>query len=292
MGRIFVHVDVFAAAPYSGNSLAVFPDACGLDGNQMLRITQELRHFEAIFLEPTSKENVYRARVYDLFQELAFAGHPLIGAAAVLHRLTRAEVVRQWRIEMPARCVTVSTEMAGTQIRGGLAQGSAEFLGIVEDRESIAEALSLAPNNLIANLPLEVVSTGLKYLIVPVVAGALERARIVRDLTHTLRAHGAQFAVLLDEAAREQRHWNNDGVIEDVATGSAAGVVGAYRLRHGLTLSQQRFSLHQGRFTGRPSVLQVTPTRTASGGIEVEVSGLVSFVGHGELEVLPHEDKS
>jgi trans-2,3-dihydro-3-hydroxyanthranilate isomerase len=93
--------------------------------------------------------------------------------------------------------------------------------------------------------------------------------------------------VLLDEAAREQRHWNNDGVVEDVATGSAAGVIGAYRLRHGLTPSNQRFDLHQGRFRGRPSVLQVTPVRTELGGIEVQVSGLVSFVGQGELEVLP-----
>jgi len=183
--------------------------------------------------------------------------------------------------------VTVSTEMAGRQILAGLAQGSAEFLGVVEDRQPIAAALSLTPADLIADLPLEVVSTGLRYLVVPVVAGVLERARIVSDLTHTLQKHGAQFAVLLDEAAREQRHWNNDGVLEDVATGSAAGVIGAYRLRHGLTPSGQRFDLHQGRFMGRPSVLQVTPTRTESGGIEVQVSGLVSFVGQGELEVLP-----
>ena len=287
MARSFVHVDVFAAAPYSGNSLAVFPDARGLDADQMLRITQELRHFEAIFLEPTPKEDVYRARVFDLLQELPFAGHPLIGAAAVLHRRTGVEAVRHWRIELPAKTVAVSTERAGTQILGGLAQGSAEFLGVVEDRKPIAEALNLTPTDLIADLPLEVVSTGLRYLVVPVVAGVLERARIVSDLTRTLQMHGAQFAVLLDEAAREQRHWNNDGVMEDVATGSAAGVIGAYRLRHGLTPSGQRFDLHQGRFTGRPSVLQVTPTRTELGGIEVQVSGRVSFVGQGELEVLP-----
>lgn len=80
-----IHVDVFTRAPYRGNSLPVFPDARGLSGEEMLRIAQELRHFEAIFLEPTEAEDRVLVRVFDLFEELPFAGHPLIGAAATLH---------------------------------------------------------------------------------------------------------------------------------------------------------------------------------------------------------------
>ena len=68
-------VDVFSPIPYSGNSLPVFPDASGLSPGQMLHITQELRHFEAIFLESTDHMNTVRARVFDLFEELPFAGH-------------------------------------------------------------------------------------------------------------------------------------------------------------------------------------------------------------------------
>src|SRR6476469_7011486 len=66
----YVHVDVFAQRPFSGNSLPVFPNAQGLSGAQMQRITQELRHFESIFLEPTAEPNRVRARVFDLFEEL------------------------------------------------------------------------------------------------------------------------------------------------------------------------------------------------------------------------------
>jgi len=47
----YVHVDVFSSLPYSGNSLAVFPDARGLTAMQMLRITRELRHFETVFFD-------------------------------------------------------------------------------------------------------------------------------------------------------------------------------------------------------------------------------------------------
>ncbi|MGZ3585472.1 MAG: PhzF family phenazine biosynthesis protein, partial [Ktedonobacterales bacterium] len=85
MSLEYLHVDVFSHAPYSGNSLAVFPNASGLSRDQMLRITQELRHFESIFLEPADDSNTVRARIFDLFEELPFAGHPTIGAAAVLH---------------------------------------------------------------------------------------------------------------------------------------------------------------------------------------------------------------
>ena len=93
--------------------------------------------------------------------------------------------------------------------------------------------------------------------------------------------------MLFDEAGLEQRHWNNDGVIEDVATGSAAGVIGVYRLRHGLASSGASFVLRQGRFTSRPSELLVIPRTNKLGALEVDVGGWVSFVGRGELEAMP-----
>ncbi len=97
----------------------------------------------------------------------------------------------------------------------------------------------------------------------------------------------AQFAVLLDEVALEVRHWNNDGLMEDVATGSAAGTVGAYRLRYGLTRGGELFMLNQGRFTGRPSILRVQPEGTPEAVQMVKVGGDVVLLGRGVLEVLP-----
>ena len=111
-------------------------------------------------------------------------------------------------------------------------------------------------HDLAADLPMEVVSTGLRYLIVPVRPGALARARITQDITGLLHGANAQFAVLLDESAVEVRHWNNDGIIEDVATGSAAGTIGAYRLRHGMVCGGDTFIL-------QPGPIHRPPKRTA-----------------------------
>jgi hypothetical protein len=85
MNLEYIHMDVFSRTAYSGNSVPVFLNASGLTSSQMLTLTQELRHFEAIFLEPTMASNTVRTRVFDLFEELPFAGHPIIGAAAALH---------------------------------------------------------------------------------------------------------------------------------------------------------------------------------------------------------------
>jgi predicted PhzF superfamily epimerase YddE/YHI9 len=99
----YSHVNVFSPCPYGGNSLPVCLDSEGLSADQMLRITKELRHFEAIFLERTNHPNTVRARVFDLFEELPFAGHPIIGAAAVLHESSGRAEHRDWRVKLSSR---------------------------------------------------------------------------------------------------------------------------------------------------------------------------------------------
>ena len=287
MNLAYIHVDVFSQSPFGGNSLPVFPDARDLSAEQMLRITQEMRHFEAIFLEQTGQPRTVRARIFDLFDELPFAGHPIIGAAAVLHKRTGADGAQSWRFQLPGKTVEITTEATAAGYSGLLDQGAPQFLGATVDRRAIAAAFNLAPHDLAPDLPMEVVSTGLRYLIVPVRPGVLVRARISRDITELLRGANAEFAVLLDESAVEVRHWNNDGVIEDVATGSAAGTIGAYRLRHGLARGGDTFILNQGQFTGRPSKLRVLPEGTADRVETVKVGGDVAFVGHGIFEALP-----
>ncbi len=284
----YVHVDVFSPRPYGGNSLAVFPDARGITGDQMLRITQELRHFEAIFLEPARADGAVPARVFDLEEELPFAGHPIIGAAGVLHRAAKETGTVIHRFALGDRIVSVETAASGElTVRGTLDQGRPAFGVEAKNRDEIAAVLSLVQDDLDAALPLAVVSTGLRYLVVPVRPDVLPRTRITTDLGPLLAAHEADYAVLLDEVALEVRHWVNDGTLEDVATGSAAGCIGAYRLRQGRAVPGRTFMLSQGRFAGRPSALEVTPHGTPDDVTRIEVGGDVAFVGIGTLERLP-----
>ena len=97
----FQLVDVFTSTAYRGNSLTVFPDAGGLSAGQMAQITNELRQFESIFLNPAGPQHHWHARIFDLFEELDFAGHPVLGAACVLHDQHAADEVRgRWTLEL------------------------------------------------------------------------------------------------------------------------------------------------------------------------------------------------
>nr|WP_157527036.1 PhzF family phenazine biosynthesis protein [Kibdelosporangium sp. MJ126-NF4] len=273
------HVDVFTPQPYRGNSLAVFPDATGLDSGQMAEITGELRHFESIFL---TRDGGWQARVFDLVEELPFAGHPVIGAACVLHALHDQAPTAEWTIRLRARTVQVATRQRGEGwFSAMLDQGAPEFLG--ERSGDFASWFGLGDDHLDATLPPEVVSTGLRYLLLPVAPGALEHARIsVPDLADRLGELGADFAYLLEATGMEGRHWNNDGVVEDVATGSAAGCVAAYLRRHGRLADGQTSTLHQGRFLRRPSHITIRAT-----GDSIEVGGDVVLLGTGTLNRLP-----
>lgn len=288
MSLQYRHVDVFAGKAFTGNTLAVFPDSSGLSAGQMLTITQELRHFETIFLSGADGTHDVTARVFDLFEELDFAGHPVLGAAAVLHERDGAAGPQHWTFRLAGRTVEVTTLRTATGYHAELDQGAPEFLATVptEDRAEVAAALNL-PGRALADLPLRVVSAGLRYLIVPVVAGLAE-AEIVRSgFAELVGRYGAQFAYVLDVEALEGRHWNNDGVQEDVATGSAAGCVGAYLARHRIVPVEEEFVLRQGRFTGRPSRLTVLPQGDPDALHNIRVGGDVAMVARGILDTLP-----
>ncbi|MFJ9968862.1 PhzF family phenazine biosynthesis protein [Streptomyces avermitilis] len=288
MSATYRHVDVFASAPFTGNSLAVFTESGSFSCEQMLAITQELRHFESIFITPTEAPDTFQARVFDLFEELDFAGHPILGAAAVLHEQSGSTEPHRWTFQLPRKTAEVTTAPSSGGYSAVLDQGRPHFLGEVpaEASREIAEALSLPPEAL-ADLPLEVVSTGLKYLIVPVVEH-LSAAGIIRaDFAELIGRFGAQFAYLVDIEALEGRHWNNDGILEDVATGSAAGCVGAYLAKHRVVPAEDEFVLKQGRFMGRPSVIRVTPQGQPSDLVNIQVGGEIAMVATGNLDRLP-----
>lgn len=92
---------------------------------------------------------------------------------------------------------------------------------------------------------------------------------------------GALTPETMQRITREGRTWDNDGRVEDIATGSAAGPVGAYLVRHGLEAPSTEIALHQGRFLGRPSQMRVW-VDAANGDIAaVRVTGDVRMVACG-----------
>ena len=284
---VYWQLDVFAERPLAGNGVAVFPDASQLTPAAMQALTRELRQFESIFLLPGSDPRVQGARIFTLEEELPFAGHPILGAAALLHHLQDQTMEAEWVLQLAAKSVRLLTRRQERGFYAQMDQGVAEFAAQLDPIQAqvIAEAFGLSGAQLDRRYPASVVSTGLPYLILPITAQGLAQAKQQRTLDAELASHGAAFVFLLDVDNREGRTWDPCGVIEDIATGSAAGPVAAFLVEHGLHRRGEPFSLNQGRFLGRPSRLDVCQ---GSDG-RVNVGGNVQLVACAKLLVDPRD---
>jgi trans-2,3-dihydro-3-hydroxyanthranilate isomerase len=268
-------LDVFAQRPLSGNGLSAFADARGLSTAAMQALTIELRQFESIFLLPGASAQEFHARIFTMEEELPFAGHPIIGAAALLHHLHCQAEQAQWTLQLTSKSVQINSRRAAQGFYAEMDQGQAEFGQQLSPAVAaeFAAAFSLHSAELDSRYPAQVVSTGLPYVLLPVTAAGLAKAKQCRLLDVELLNCGAAFVYLLDVDALEGRTWDPAGQVEDIATGSAAGPVAAYLVSHGVRGSGQAFSLNQGRFLQRPSRLDVC----------VGVDGRVSVGGHVQL---------
>jgi trans-2,3-dihydro-3-hydroxyanthranilate isomerase len=251
----------------------------------MQALTIELRQFESIFLLPGATAEEYRARIFTMEEELPFAGHPIIGAAALLHHLHQPAEHAQWTLHLPNKTVQLNSRRQGQGFYAEMDQGLAEFGQQLSSQAAgeFAAAFSLNNRDLDPRYPATVVSTGLPYVLLPVSAAGLAKAKQTRLLDLELLECGAAFVFLLDVDGFEGRTWDPAGQVEDIATGSAAGPVAAYLVKHGRCAVDQAFSLNQGRFVQRPSRLDVCVS--ADG--HVRVGGYVQLVAHAELLLDP-----
>lgn len=277
---LYYHADVFCKEPMTGNGLTVFIAPAFPERAVMQQIAREFRQFETIFLVRRS-DAVFDARIFTVEEELDFAGHPVLGAVAVVQHEFLQEAPSTVRFNLNSKQVSVSCTAQGDFYDCCMDQGPAEFIcaPAPEEYAQYLQPLNLAAQNLAAGYPLEVVSTGLPYLLLPLASG-LEQARIlVTDYEWRLARIGAKFVYVLDVNAVEGRTWDNAGMAEDVATGSAAGPVGAYLYKHNRFSPTQEILLRQGRFVGRDSEISVRKDET---GGNMLVTGQVRLLVRGE----------
>ena len=279
-------VDVFAREPLSGNGLSVFLLDEELPTHAMQSITREMRQFETIFLRRIEQSARFSARIFTMEEELPFAGHPVIGAAALIHsELFSKQDVACLEFAMGGRNINAVSRHQGKSYIAEMDQGVATVEPPVSaaKNETFLKALNLSIADLAPDFPLQVVSTGLPYLVVPIKSN-LEHAQIVvPDFEALLATVGAKFVYVFQVDRLEGRTWDNDGRVEDIATGSAAGPAAVYLVTHKRASTGDSIVLTQGKFLNRPSELYAS----VQGGSELSVTikGQVCFVGKGTLSL-------
>lgn len=275
----YYHVDVFSNKVLSGNGLTVVIIEKELEQDYMQKLAREFKQFETIFLLPLGNDT-YRGRIFTVEEELDFAGHPILGAAAVMHEHFHQEEKAKIKFILNKKTVVTDSRRLQGYYEAKMNQGIPIFLGCVPEKnqEDYLKALNLTRQNLHKDYPMEVISTGLPYLIIPLESG-LENSKIIVDnFEDMLKEVNAKFVYMFDLNHMEGRTWDNFGMVEDVATGSAAGPMAAYLIKHGI--QKQEMVLHQGRFVGRPSEIKVSKNHRTN---EIEVTGDVAILAIGSV---------
>jgi trans-2,3-dihydro-3-hydroxyanthranilate isomerase len=280
-------VDVFTDVPFSGNQLCVVPETPeGLDDHEMLLLTREIDFSETTFVTAISGGG-YIVRIFTPEKELPFAGHPTLGTAFVL--ASEGRIPSSAVQTCGAGEIAVEVDLGAS--RGRMRQLPPAFGRAVEDRELIARGAGLEPADLVEDLPIVPVSTGIPHLMVPVRDEPTLRQAERQGEACRIACEAADDAESLylfairgdgDVMARMFDRWPSIG--EDPATGSAAGPLGAYLAEHGRAGMPGRATIAQGELVGRPSFLQVDVERSGSSWTAY-VGGGVRIVGEGAFEL-------
>jgi trans-2,3-dihydro-3-hydroxyanthranilate isomerase len=285
----FYIVDVFAEKKYSGNQLAVFRGAGALSDDEMQQIAAEMGFSETTFILSDEQRNSgFEVRIFTPKEEIPFAGHPTLGTAYIV----RNEILRG------------NTEKAILNLKVGqipvtfnkdgycwMKQIEPRF-GQQHKPEILAPVLGVDADELDERFPIQEVSTGLPFFIVPLkTITALKKAKIDRqgyfDLIKDTEAKG--ILVFCPETHESQ----NDisvrvfvdyyGIPEDPATGSGNGCLAGYLVKHryfgkeGIDIRSE-----QGYEIGRPSLLLLKAEQREAG-IDIAVGGKSMIVARGEF---------
>jgi trans-2,3-dihydro-3-hydroxyanthranilate isomerase len=295
-------VDVFTDRAFGGNPLAVFIDGREIPEAMMQSIAREMNLSETTFVLPSEdSQNDFRVRIFTPAAELPMAGHPTIGTAFILARvrLVRQEGA-QTTITFEEGVGPVPVTINWKENNPGfieMRQSRPDFAAPFADVSEVAAMLSLAPETIRAtNLPVQIVSCGVPYLLVPVSGlDAIRRVRFRMDLWEKLLCDFGSPDVLVFttevECAGSSVHSRMfapaHGIAEDPATGSAAGPLGCYLVRHRVLpfTGELRCVSEQGIEMGRPSFLHVRIAEERGEITAVRVGGDCHYMGAGHLEL-------
>jgi trans-2,3-dihydro-3-hydroxyanthranilate isomerase len=271
----YVVADVFTEEPLSGNPVAVFVAADGLDAARMQRVAREMNLSETVFVLPAERDGDVRVRIFTPVNELPFAGHPTLGAAIVLAG-ERDSLLMETRMGT----VPFTYDRSRQQALAARMSQPVPTWAPYDHAEHLLDALGITDST----LPVEVYRNGPRHVYV-----GLPDVAALSALRPDQRALAEHLDVATNCFARSGDSWRMRmfspayGVAEDAATGSAAGPLAIHLARRGLIPYGSRIEIWQGVEMGRPSRMLATAWGDGQRVDEVEVAGSAVVVAKGTL---------
>jgi trans-2,3-dihydro-3-hydroxyanthranilate isomerase len=305
MPQIEFHiVDVFAPQKYSGNQLAVFVDLEErLSTNKMQQITREINFAESTLIRSIENDGSFGVRIFTTEYEVPFAGHPTLGTAYVIAKElldspSDEVILRLKKGDIP---VKIGKSANLKENRFTMQQAQPDF-GATLDVKLVARALGISSENLDLSMPIEVVDTGLPYIIIFLrdlnaiqnmklngekVEHFLRKQQLHKENSGTGLTTSLFFVTKETEHVQHQYHarmfvLEGNSIWEDAATGSANGCLLAYLLK--FDRPSQSVSVEQGYEMGRKSILYLDGERTENEYI-LKIGGQVVPISSGTWSI-------
>jgi trans-2,3-dihydro-3-hydroxyanthranilate isomerase len=282
-------VDVFAEAKYAGNQLAVFRHAAELSSQEMQHIAREINFSETTFiLSDEPGDGGFDVRIFTPGEEVPFAGHPTLGTAHILNQQYFQGKAEKVVLNLKVGQIPVTFSADGYS---WMKQIQPVF-GPQHPLETLAHILGLEAADIDERFPVEEVSTGLPFFIVPLKSiAALKKARVNQDKYFALVANTTAKGILVFCPQTHEPHNNISvrvfvdyyGVPEDPATGSGNGCLAGYLVKHRY-FGADRIDIRseQGYEIGRPSLLLLRAGQSGAE-IDIRVGGKSIIVAQGEF---------
>ncbi len=292
---LFYTLDVFTEQIFGGNPLAVFPQAEGLNTQQMQAIAQELNLSETVFVWPPEREDCdFKLRIFTPRTELEFAGHPTVGTAYLLAHVGLVKpTIASVNLEEGVGKVPVTlTWQQESLVSTALQAAQLPTFSDVPTTLDAAQLLNLTAEQIHQKLSAAVISCGVPFLYIPlrdrqaVDESMLNQTFWQNTLQGTDAANVYIFALEGDRQIYARMFAPGLGIAEDPATGSAATSLAGYLHRYlDSSTGTQTWQIEQGTKMGRPSSLMLTFSAGESGLTKIQVGGASVLVSQGEMTV-------
>ena len=289
---LFYLVDVFAERKYTGNQLAVFMPGHHFSGDEMQQVAREMNFSETTFiLSDKPQKGGYKVRIFTPGEEVPFAGHPTLGTAYIIAKKILRSKPSQLNLNLKVGQIPVSFESIDKNSdRLWMKQIEPQFQSTFEAKR-LTEVLNLSESDIDSRFPVQQVSTGLPFIIVPLKSlAATKKCQIDKSKYFALISDIEAKAILVfSPQTYDPAHQLNVrvfvdyfGIPEDPATGSANGCLTGYLVKHRyFGKTEIDIQVEQGYEIGRPSLIYLRG-RVENGTIQVLVGGQVIMVAKGE----------
>ncbi|MEQ3515338.1 PhzF family phenazine biosynthesis protein [Pseudoalteromonas sp. BZB3] len=270
-------VNSFTMDGKGGNPAGVVLNADNLSYDEKLKIAQAVGYSETAFVSK-DEEVDFEVSFFTVTDEVNFCGHATLATFSTLFSKNLISAGK-YKQRTKAGILSVNVEENGRVV---MEQACPTYLQTFE-YEDIAELIGL-PLDILSStqLPIEVISTGLHDVIVPVPLGCLDKLEVdnekLSEFCEKYDLIGMHAFELNDSDSEFTASCRNFaplfGIPEESATGSSSGALACYLVKHVFAGAETfDFVFEQGRAMGCASRLSASVNLEKGQVSKVEVGG-------------------